>query len=325
MLQEHKSWECYDSQKLQTYLDCPRKFFLRHRVGWTLPFVSVDIVHGHAMHAAIKKLFEAKGEQRSYLTAVDEAIEAYKDLYGKEIPESEWAANEPKGPNGALRALSLYAAMFDDDRYRLLGTEIFGSVPLPNGGVLLGRLDAVLTYEDGDGKEHVLIEDTKTSKFRFCEEELDMRLQFSIYYLLGKIFTENSDSVFDGVLVDHIRLGSKDCELNRHLIKRTDEQLVSFLDEVLFLIRNIQLQDQVVKTADPDQPLAVFPKNPGNCYKFFKPCEFLDICRFHPRVLRAIETESGRFVVHFWDPREEQEKVEKEEKDASSSQGDDRR
>ena len=51
-IKEQPTWNIKDSSKLDTYLDCPRKFFYEHMLGWRVDRPAHALHFGTSWHMA---------------------------------------------------------------------------------------------------------------------------------------------------------------------------------------------------------------------------------------------------------------------------------
>ena len=128
-------WLIKDSTKINSFMECQRRYFYNYVLGWTKDSDSVHLRFGEAMHSALHYLYSNLKEISSnpastkYLLT---ALEHFMRVYTKYYTVEEYEANEPKGPIGAAETLEAYMieVLPDDYSLEVLDTEVTGSVPV---------------------------------------------------------------------------------------------------------------------------------------------------------------------------------------------------
>jgi len=310
LLTPHPTWSVTDSSKLEEFETCPRKYFFRYRYGWTPDRPSLDLVHGEAWHEGKRQLYLAKGKTGSYNDGFEAAIAEYLKCYAKYYGEEEWSWNSPKNPDGARLGFSTFIEENDEDVFKLIGAEIHGTVPVSEKYVLVAKLDTLIETNEG-----IMVIDHKTSKNSLSEifiDEYQMKLQFNTYSLMGLVYCLSmgyKPGDFQGVLINHAafkeskKLG-KTVECTRFSIKKTVDQLEQYMQEAEQLIELIEWNDATLrKDRDDELVMLAFPRRTQSCTKYFRRCEYYDMCRYFTNPLRFLDKPQAGFHVEWWDPR----------------------
>jgi len=290
-------------------------------MGWALEHESHDIVHGDAVHQGMQALYKAHAIHGDYNAGYDDAIKAYIKRFSERFHPDDWWDLGAKSPEGAMLCFREYAAEYHDDAFKLIGSEIYGEVPLEGSRKLLGKLDLLIEEPDGS----IVVVDHKTSKNSITSiavDEFSSSFQFNTYNLLGLTYCLSRGippERFKGVMVNHLvfkqsaKLGIN-CEFNRFYVRKTAEQLNTFIAEADYIISQIEAETaKLRKLKDINEPLVQFPKNPKNCTAYFRRCEYYDICHNHPNPLKFARQEPpAGFKISFWDPRGTKEGKKKE-------------
>lgn len=306
----HPTWKINDSSKLSTFDECPRKFFYKYRLGWSKLYPQVDLIHGSAMHCGMEELYKAKEETGSYENGLEQAFAAYVTCYTQDFYDVEdWEVNSPKNPTGAMKAFQAFCAAFDEDDHKLIGVELLGSMPIGLGRSIVGKLDIMVETSEG-----FLIKDHKTSKYSLTDiyiDEANMNNQFNTYNLLGlshAMALGYHQEDFKGILINHFAFKENKArglfvEVDRFIVRKSIPQLELFVDELNLKLDLIDWNDEILENDSIDREIMLaYPRQFGNCTKWFRRCEFYDMCRFHQNPLRLAKNVQPGFRIDFWDP-----------------------
>lgn len=314
-LQRNESWGVFDSTKLQEYLTCRRKFFFRYRLsqkGWTPSRESLDLVHGDAIHKGMQQMYLAFAKNGDYQSGYEDAIAAYIKRYIERYPdEEEWFYNSPKNPIGAKECFLQYPAEYKTDNFRLIGTEIYGAIPISESRTIITKLDLIVETNDG-----IVIVDHKTSKNSLSEimkTQHEVSFQFASYNLAGLSYVTSKGypkSAFKGVLVNHIAFKETqkrglEVEFDRFYVTKTEEQLEKHICLVDSLISEIEANDEkALSCKDTEEPLDCFIQNTKACTDYYRRCEFFDYCHYVTNPLSLMDGGvPAQFALNEWDPR----------------------
>jgi len=308
-----------DSSKMQAFEDCPRLYFMQHRLGWQSTKPSLALTHGTAIHEGIRQLYLAKEKSGSFTDGYEAAYMAYLNEYIKVYPiEDEWVLNSPKNPIGAQIAFATFCEQYAEDNFKLIGAEIWGSVPIAESREIIAKLDCLIETEDG-----VLVIDNKTASRSLTPlniEEAEMKIQFFNYNLMGLSYALTKGfkpADLHGLLVNHIAFKETkrdgiNIEHSRFQIKKSEQQMNQWVQEANQIIDMIEWHDSILDKDSPEEEtMLAFPRRLGNCVnKYFRKCAFYDFCRFFPNPLRFQDKVQPGFEVRFWDPKAKAEDAE---------------
>ena len=309
MIEEHPSWQIRDSSKLDTWLDCPRKYFYEHILGWRVDRPAHDLYFGECWHRA---------REHQLLSGYEDVAGAYTafiEHYRKEFDPDSDEMYCPKDPTAVMVALNKFADERKGDltENEVLYTEISGSVPVDEDGrVLYFRMDSVMRRRS-DGK--VFSWDHKSAKkfSRQWGEKFFLSIQTGTYthclYCLYPI--EDVIGIeYDGTCFEHLKRGSKDRGPGYHVnflqvpAWKTPGQMNVWLWNVVDILDNVDREmDRLSHCTESDAVLMSFPMNPNSCTKYWG-CAFHDYCISWENPLRQCYEPPLGFKIEFWDPRE---------------------
>lgn len=307
MIKEHPTWDILDSSKLDTYLDCPRKFFYEHALGWRMDTPAHDLHFGNAWHAA---------REYQLLHGYDDiggAYNAFLDYYRKEFPPETDDMYTPKDPLGVLNALQLFAVERQSDlvENEILYTEISGTVPVDERGrKLYYRMDSIVRRK-ADGK--IFSWDHKSAKRfgRQWSEKFFLSIQTGTYthclYCMYPI--EQVIGVeYCGTAFEYLKRGSKDRPAGYHAsftrvpAWKTPDQMNVWLWNTVDYLNDIEREfDRLSGCKEGDAVMMAFPLNPNSCTKYWG-CMFHDFCMTWANPLQYAGEPPLGFKEEFWDP-----------------------
>ncbi len=306
MLTPHPTWDIKDSSKLTEFLTCPRKYFYRYLLGWTLDIPAHDLHFGQSWHCAREYQLLNGYED------VQGAFNAFMRKYREEFDESTDSLYSPKTPTAVLNALMKYAEERRNDlrEFKVLYTEISGTVPVDERRVLYYRLDSIMEQTE-DGR--ILSMDHKsTKKFsKWWREYFHLSIQTGTYtHCLYCMFPIDQvlGVLYDGTAFEFLPRGSKTRPAGYYVsfeqvpAYKTPEQMNSWLWTVNNILDDIEREMDRLYHCKEDEPVMMaFPMNPESCMKYLG-CQFHDFCLSWQNPLqRCYETPIG-FKQEFWNP-----------------------
>ncbi len=311
LIQPHKTWKILDSSKLNTYLDCPRRFMYEYVLGWRPEGENNHLEFGSAWHKAMEHLLLNQERRLAEPEKVAvEAFDAFMTRYRETMPDSLDAANEPKNPAGALRSLLSYVERYRDDSFKVHYTEVAGTVPVgeDSDGIRLlhFRLDSVCE-DPGDGV-FSLEHKTGSQLSRQWTDQWLLATQTSTYtHVLRCIFPK--EQVY-GVKINGAIIRKKDTEFIRVPVRKSDSIMNAWMWEVNHYIDMLKWNmNMLLEESSVDDPiLTAFPKNPQACTKYFG-CPFLPYCQNWANPLQRVEAPPMGFKQEWWNPADEETKV----------------
>ena len=148
IIPETELWSVLDSSKIQTYLDCGRKYLFEHVLGWRRAEGSdLHKEFGTAAHAAMEVLMTEGYTAAACTKAFDIFLRHYRQFFPAEADE----LNKPKTPENFLRALAQYCLRYApaDASLKVLHVEVAGTVPLAPDKAIYFKMDTIARGEQG--------------------------------------------------------------------------------------------------------------------------------------------------------------------------------
>jgi len=321
-LTEQPEWSILDSSKIETFLECPRKYFFEHILGWRMDVPNHDAYFGESWHKA------REWQLRYGYSDIEGAYNAFLRHYRKEFPPESDNLYTPKDPAGVLRALMEFAEkrsndLVENEVVTLDGVkmlEISGTVPVDDHRVLHYRLDSIIR-RNSDGK--IFSWDHKSTKriSRQWREKFHLSIQNGTYtHCLYCMFPiEDVLGIeFCGTCFEFLKRGSANrpagyyVTLERVPAFKTPDQMNVWLWTVVDILDSIEREmDRLFHSSDDDLLLMAFPMNPSNCTKYFG-CAFHDFCLSWQNPLQHCEEPPLGFRTEFWDPSKIETSVKKD-------------
>lgn len=315
-ISEKETWSIKDSSKISTFLDCPRKYFYEHILGWRPDVPGQDAYFGEAIH---------KAREHQLLHGYEDiqgAYNAFYSYYREEFPAETDEIYRPKDAAGALHAITLLAEQRSSDLdenevVELDGvkmTEISGTVPISRDQVLHYRLDSIMRRR-ADGK--IFSWDHKTTKrfSRFWREQFHLSIQNGTYtHCLYCMFPIEQvlGIEFYGISFEYLKRNQEYRVMFEQVPAfKTPEQMNSWLWTVNTLVNEINFEtEQLFECEEGDSVLQAFPMNPNSCTKYFG-CPFHDFCLAWQNPLQQCYEVPLGFKEEFWDPSQMDTRVKK--------------
>lgn len=293
----HPTFDIHDASKVQEFMDCPRKYFYRYVLGLTLETTNHHLVFGQAFHKAMEILLR-KGYNKE---ALQEAFTAFMKLYRSQCGPETDDQNAPKTPENALIALDEYIRLYQPfDNFKVLHTEIAGSVTVSEGRQAHFRIDAIL-----EDDRWIFALDHKTTKSvanRQWKDQWTLSMQMGLYtHVLYCLY--DPSKVF-GVKVNGIGLQKTKVDFERVPVRKTPETMQAWLWNFNHFLDMIEQEFQRLGESRPsDVVMQAFPQNTQSCTKYFG-CPYLDLCQYQTNPLRHLNESVAGFTTEWWDPRE---------------------
>lgn len=327
-IEEHPTWFIYDSSKIQTFMDCPRKYFYEYVLGWRPDSVNLDTTYGFAIHCGmevINLIRLAKGPGY-FLTEEDISMgySAFLHEYRKYFKEEDDKGNDPKNAEKAAVAYMAYKLEFNKQlsEERVISTEQAGTIPVDDNRVLHFRLD-VITYDETFG---IKVDDYKTSKKNsdLWEYDLDLRVQTGTYTHVARTAAElgileelnkhkikyNADSVFGmkywGIILykaSNLNLrkyGNVDFRIAK--VRKSYGMMEVWRQIVLHFLIEIEKNMELLNDCEPGEPtMRAFPMNTQSCMKYGV-CPFHSFCTSWENPISCADKTPLGYIKERWDP-----------------------
>lgn len=321
-----------DSTKVSTAQTCMRKYFFSHILGWRPEGSSKDLDFGIAWHKAKEHLRWCHQMEGKYSAdAIVGAFKHFLDHYTVAFPTAEqWEENAPKDPLNAYRALSEYVQKYKDDKFKVHMTEVTGTVPVSEDPdhQLYFKIDALIETQHAG---MTVVDDKTASSDYNLADRFSMRFQFSTYIHAMGCYLGDKGSKLLAMVADVAvmrnpikrrllksgkysdKTTGKGNSFERVSIFKNMHQLVWWQSEAIAVFKSLSLEkERLQEEPIPDNPataMKAYPANTESCFKYNKPCEFLNLC-WSGRNPLAIVANLGTSLAppglkrHFWNPQD---------------------
>lgn len=302
----HPSTQIKDSSKIQDFLDCPRKYFYRHVLGWQKDEPDHALHFGTCVHSAFDALYSYGFNPTALELAKVTFLDQYREQFGEDTDDIYF----PKSPAMVNELLDYYYQKEEKnkDRYETLFTEIAGSVPILHDHRLHFRCDR-LCKDTQTGLYQVREYKTTGRNDRQWRDQWLLSTQIGTYtHVLYSLYEQGE---VDGVLVEGLLFQKKGIDILQLPCRRTAEQMLSWLYSTTYWCDAINANLFVLteKCTDSDDVMASFPLNSQSCTKYFG-CEYHAYCTAWSNPLQHCEEPPIGFKVEYWNPMDKPAKKE---------------
>jgi hypothetical protein len=274
---QHDTWRILDSSKVQTFMECPRKYFFRYILGWTRDAPNIHLVFGEAWHEGMERILLGD--------SAEQAADAFDLIFRRDFPESMDDIFFPKVPAVARAAFKQYKEVYAGDQFEVLSTEISGTAPIGPDRVLHFRIDAIVRGADGIiGLEHK----TASVQSQQWREQWVLSAQVGAYGHVLHCLYEPSEVW--GIIVNGTFFRKKDTGFERVPIRKQPDMLQVWLSTLNYYTEMIDANmEELEHCAD-------------SC-GMYGGCPYRDLCAYRPNPLRYANNgpEIG-FKVEWWNP-----------------------
>ena len=303
MVEPHETWNIIDATKLETFMECPRRFFYKYVLGWEREAQSHDLMFGQAWHLAMEHLL-----LNGYgIDQIRRAHELFSNHYEKYFPIEVQGELEPKSSAGALLALTYYCSRYgaEDSLLEVLYTEIAGSITVLNGRILHFRMDTIIR----DPQRGVCSLEHKTTKSleRQFQDKWSLHMQPNLYtHVLYCLFP--IDSVY-GVIINGTALYKQGprtkkppADFLRVPCRRTPEMMNAWIHNLDRWLDDLYAEyDLLMSTSDSADFMSAFKQNTTNCTQYWG-CQFHDFCIGWANPVQYCSDVPTGFIQRFWNP-----------------------
>ena len=311
-LPEKPTWQIQDSTKIQTYLDCPRRYFYEYVLGWQLIGTNIHLIYGSALHAGLEHIKRHNHElvdpiRRKAVAA--EAFTLFTEVYKKEMETNtdDAAFHKTKNPMTAMNAFLDYVEHYKKEPVNVLYTEVYGQVLInEEGDTLHYKIDVIEDFDVVNNLRQIRAMDHKTSS-QFSRQWIDSwALSFQMQTYIHVLYSAFQPERVWGVVVNGIKpQDGKPTEFFRVPVQKTMDMMNVYLWHANEYVDNIKRDFNRLHECSPaDNILQAFPQNPQSCTKYFG-CPFRDFCSLWPNPLRRAEEPPLGFTERHWNPAEE--------------------
>ena len=307
VLQQNDTWNIIDSSKLSCFMECPRKYFFNHVLGWRSSFPNNHLVFGTAWHLAMEHLMRNKYTDAS----LEQAKLLFLHSYRQELPEQFDEDFSPKTPANAINAIDDYHQKYykiDTNQYEVLHTEVGGIVLIGESMPITFRLDAILF----DKSREIFIDcDHKTSqrKLSSWRELFSMSPQMIIYLHVMHCLYGSESKLPPEIQIRHpFFYKSKPTEFEESQITKSVEQMEGLINSLQIYYDSLKVNMEILLQEDSpeDDTMQSFQQNLTSCFNYGRPCTYLNICNAWPNPLAHCgDGPPLSMKVEFWNPAEQ--------------------
>jgi len=300
--------KCYDNTRVSEYKTCPRKFFIRHELGWRPTGTGAALVFGSSWHNGQDIIWGwGKKFDKEDLAglAYQAFVKTWTDEGFPEYPTLEQAGYmAPRTPQIAYEMINNYI----DTRWKMIQlTDVVAieqpfAVPIPDmpGHFYIGKLDKVVDYNG----QRLILEHKSTTAYatigNFRTDYVEswfMSAQVKGYEFGGSLYYGNVDAIWVDAALVHKKVHNafKFIPVSHNFVL-----LQEWLDGTKAWIKQISAEQDMYHSVKKLLP-GMFKKNEESCFGKYGACPYIDICRTQadPSVLE--EAPPG-FVKDIWEP-----------------------
>ena len=298
------TWNILDSTKLQTFLECPRKYFYNYVLGWETDKINIHFVFGEAWHELMEYLLLKQGSWNKEVE--EEAFQLFCMVYMNEIDPDEYELYSPKDPAHAYVALQEYMNLHKHDDDEVLYTEVPGIVPIDEDRVLHFKIDAIMR-----GQRGLYIYDHKTGSQDSKAWRDQWRMSFQISCYCHVLFLLFPNEFKFGAIVNGTIFRKKGPAFIPYEVAKSPEQLQGWLWFARYTVKEVEHNHQALSQCSESDPVMMaFPIRPTSCTKWGT-CPYIDFCTAWQNPLQKTERPPVGFRVRHWNPQEKQDKAKK--------------
>jgi len=301
VIQRMPQWDVIDSSKLKEYMECPRKYFFRHVLGWESSFPNNHLTFGTAWHLATEHLLREQYSPRS----VEEAKLIFLMRYREDFDADTDELYRPKDAENALSSLGSYARKFavDVHNYDLIKTEIGGMVMISPTLMMHFKMDALMRNKRS-GK--ILFIDQKTSQRKYSNwgDHWTFSTQMLTYYHALRCLYP-IDEIADCKIRCSFFYKAQPSTFEEHPLNKTNDQMQVWLERTNNWYTDLLYNMELLEECEVEERvLRAFPQNDTACFNYGTQCKYWDFCNAWSNPLARCEDVPLGFVRKFWDPRE---------------------
>ena len=295
----------YDNTMLSTYKECPRKFLLRHILGWRSTGTSNALIFGLSWHSAMDAIWiNAKQLANDRKELLHQGLLGFLATWTEQgMPaQPDIEQLEHLGLRNPMTAQDMLKNYIDTrwsilQEAELLAVEQPFAVPVPQmaGTWYIGRLDKVIKLNETLTVEHkTTTEYKKDGGFKSSYvESWYSDSQVKGYQFGGGLFFPNHSQVWvDAALVHKTVHNAFRFIPVAHQMPLLEE----WIGDTKEWIGRIEIDKNLMGTKH-----RVFPKNESSCMGKYGPCTFLNICRTTPDPMKLDGPPEG-YIEEFWRP-----------------------
>lgn len=302
----------FDNTKISAYKSCPRKYFLRHVLHWTLDFgekKAPALVFGGAWHEGMDAIWGSQGESEN--VKVQLAVHAFQQHwvengYPAELSMEEQQMLKARTPGVAHEMFFHYVHTRNHmlEECTVLGIERPVAMPFPGmtDTWYIGKLDKVFEWNGVHIGEHK----TTTAyaiKGNFQPdwvESWNSASQVKGYQMVGSLYYPDLQDVWiDGALV-HQKVHDA---FKFVPVSHSNILLREWIIDTKRWIEHIQ-EDFAEYDKQGSLETGAFQKNEDSCFEKYGRCPFLNICSTCADPTKLRDVPHG-YKVEKWEPFDE--------------------
>lgn len=296
----------YDNSSISTYKECPRKYFLRHILGWATDSgkEAPALVFGSAWHAGLDELYKEPtsiNRLENALTGFSKEWEARGYSLDMDIQEME--SLNPRIPGVAAEMYENYISERANllERCTVLAIEHPFATPIPglDDVYYVGKLDKVIEWNG----IHILEHKTTTmysiqhSFQPLYVESWGSSSQIKGYQLIGQVTFPGLQDVWVDAALVHKKIHNA---FKFIPVSHSDYLLKDWLGDTVQWIVEIIKEENHYKEIGDLEP-GMFRKNEDSCFGKYGTCPFLSICNTIENPAREENAPLG-YKKEFWQP-----------------------
>jgi hypothetical protein len=320
---ESENLKIHDSTKLETFQECPRKYFFSFILHLRPRYANLHIQFGQDVHNGAEVLDDLGWSKEGIEPAMDSFKEGYGDVYSPSV----WEEKAPKNPSGANAIYKALVKAHDPSEITIM-KEIALPVPVSDSDVVWCKMDRIyvkngvlysLDYKTS-GKLYSDLNKRALSRNQFKAYTAALNYHFSKKGAIGdlqalfaipyknapKTLTQNPFYYSHAKADD----GNAHALLVKIPCKYDDWDLVDWKDRISVVIQDLQLETDRLSCSKDTEDLKAFPKKPGACFSYNTICPFFNIChtdalvKRNPLYLAQNDNPPLGFRREVWNPRE---------------------
>lgn len=296
------TFDVLDSSKIQTFQDCPRKYFFQHILGWRPEKPNIHLVFGSAWHEAMEYLLNHDYS----IESVQGAYQRFMKAYDEQFPHDWLEPNHrSKNPEKAMQVLVDYAKKWEQDHqdFDVLYTEVAGTAPISEEDVIHFKIDSVIQ----DPRGYWSFEHKTTGRnSQSWRNKWDLITQVGTY--IHALYCAFPPEEVQGTIINGT-VFKKNHEFLRIPVHRRGSVMAFWLWETNYYIDLIKRNMEWLAESSPsDDIMMAFPRNPQSCTKY-SGCPYPDFCAHKCNPLQYQEEPPNGMRREFWDPRRNEEEA----------------
>lgn len=301
----------YDNTMLSSYKDCPRKYFLRHEMGWRSAGTALPLTFGLSWHSGMDAVwtFAKKADSQSELAKL--GIASFLETWEEQGMPAELDVDQTAtfGARTPSIAYEMYISYISQrwkmlQEAELLACEQPFAVPLPNieNVWYIGRLDKVISFNG----ETVALEHKTTTAYSTTSmfqssyiESWYSDSQVKGYQFGAGLFFPKLTQVWVDAALVHKKIHSG---FRFVPVAHQFPLLEEWINDTREWVQRVEA-DTARWKADARLASGTFPKNENNCFGKYGSCTFLNICRTCSDPSQLLAVPEG-YMTEFWKPFE---------------------